>query len=301
VTPSMMPDATEALPALGFVGLGQMGMPMARRLLNAEYPLTVWNRDRHKIATLLGEGAMPAESPAALARDSTVVMVCVTDTEAVEQVVFGRDGVAHGIQRGALLVDFSSIRPDATRDFAKRLRDGTGAGWIDAPVSGGVPGATNGTLAVMAGGAAEEIARVRPIVMRLCQRLTHMGPVGAGQTTKLCNQILVAGTIAMVAEAARLAQSAGIDAAKLPECLKGGYADSPVLQTWLPRMLARRFEDKLGGDAAIMLKDLDTAHALGRETGMPLPMATTAVELYRLLVRKGGAHWDPAALVSLYD
>jgi 3-hydroxyisobutyrate dehydrogenase len=300
VTPSMMPDATAALPAIGFAGLGMMGMPMARRLLNAEYPLTAWNRNRHKVATLIGEGAMPAESPAAMARDSAVVMTCLLDTDAVEQVVFGRDGIADGIQRGAVLVDFSSIKPDATRAFAKRLRDGAGAGWIDAPVSGGVPGAQNGTLAIMAGGDAAELARVRPIVMNLCQRLTHMGPVGAGQTTKLCNQILVACTMALVAEATKLAQNAGIDAAKLPECLKGGFADSPVMQLWLPRMLARKFEDKLG-DAAIMLKDLDTAHALGRETHTPLPMTTTAAELFRLLVRKGGAQWDPAGLISLYD
>jgi 3-hydroxyisobutyrate dehydrogenase-like beta-hydroxyacid dehydrogenase len=128
-----------------------------------------------------------------------------------------------------------------------------------------------------------------------------MGPVGAGQTTKLINQILVACTIAVVAEAAKLAGAAGIDAARLPECLKGGFADSPVMQAWLPRMLAREFEARRGGDAAIMLKDLDTAHALARATHTRLPMASAAIDLYRALAAKGGAAWDPAALISLYD
>ena len=300
VMPSMIADGEAPLPALGFVGLGQMGAPMAHRLLAADYPVTVWNRDRHKLARLVGDGATPADTPAALAANSVVVLLCVLDTEAVEQVVFGPDGIARGIQRGALLVDFSSIRPDATRDFAARLRKDTGAGWIDAPVSGGVGGAVNGTLVAMAGGEPADIERVRPIVTTLCQRFTRMGPSGAGQTTKLCNQILVAGTVALVAEATRLAQNAGIDAAKLPECLAGGSADSPALRIWLPRMVAREFEDRLAA-SALMLKDLDTAHALGRATDTPLPMTSVAAELYRLLAARGGAQWDPAALISLYD
>jgi len=260
----------------------------------------VWNRNRHKLAALIGDGALPAETPADLARNSAVVMLCLLDTDAVEQVVFGRDGIAHGIERGAVLVDFSSIRPDATRAFAERLKNGTGAGWIDAPVSGGVPGARNGSLVIMAGGEAANIERVRPVAMNLCQRLTHMGPVGAGQTTKLFNQILVACTMAVVAEATKLALNAGIDVAKIPECLRGGYADSPVMQSLVPRMLARQFEDKLV-DSAVVLKDLDTAHALGRETKTALPMASTAAELFRLLAGKGGAQLDPSALISLYD
>jgi 3-hydroxyisobutyrate dehydrogenase len=300
VTPSMMPDTTAPLPALGFAGLGLMGMPMTRRLLAADYAVTVWTRDRHKVAKLVGEGATPADTPAAIARDSAVVMLCLLDTEAVEQVVFGRDGIASTIQRGALLVDFSSIRPDATRSFAERLRAQTGAGWIDAPVSGGVPGAERGNLVIMAGGAVAEIERVRPIVMNMCQRLTHMGPVGAGQTTKLCNQMLVGGTMAIVAELTRLALSAGIDAAKLPGCFEGGTADSPVMRTWVPRMVKRQFEDKLAA-SAVLLKDLATAQELGRATTTALPMTDTAAALFRRLVDQGGGELDPAALISLYD
>jgi 3-hydroxyisobutyrate dehydrogenase len=300
VMPSMIADGDAPLPALGFAGLGLMGAPMAHRLLAADYPVTVWNRDRHKLARLVGDGATPADTPAALAANSVVVLLCLLDTAAVEQVVFGPDGIAQGLQRGALVIDFSSIRPDATRAFAARLREQTGAGWIDAPVSGGVAGATHGTLAMMAGGEPADIERARPIVMKLCQRLTHMGPCGAGQTAKLCNQILVAGTIALVAEATRLAQNAGLDAALLPDCLAGGSADSPALRIWQPRMVAREFETKLAA-SALMLKDLDTAHALGRATDTPLPMTSTAAELYRLLAAKGGAQWDPAALISLYD
>jgi 3-hydroxyisobutyrate dehydrogenase len=300
VMPSMMSDPEAPLPALGFVGLGLMGAPMAHRLLAADYPVTVWNRNRHRLGPLIGDGATPAETPAALARDSVVVMLCLLDTEAVEHVVFGPDGIVHGIQRGAILIDFSSIRPEATRDFAARLRRDTGAGWIDAPVSGGVPGAERGTLVIMAGGEAADVERVRPIVAPLCQRLTHMGPSGAGQTTKLCNQILVGGTMALVAETIRLAQRAGIDAARLPECFAGGSADSPVLRGMLPRMLARNFTDKSAA-VAVMLKDLDTAHALGRATDTPLPMTSTAAELYRVLAGKGSTELDVAALISAFE
>lgn len=300
VTPSMMSEPDVPLPALGYCGLGLMGAPMVHRLLAADYPVTVWNRNRHRLGPLIGDGATPAATPAEVAANSVVVMLCLLDTDAVEHVVFGPDGIAQGIQRGAVLIDFSSIRPEATRDFAARLRRDTGAGWIDAPVSGGVPGAERGTLVIMAGGEAADIERVRPIVAPLCQRFTHMGPSGAGQTTKLCNQILVGGTMALVAETIRLAQRAGIDAAQLPDCFAGGSADSPVLRGMLPRMLARNFTDKTAA-IAVMLKDLDTAHALGRATDTPLPMTSTAAELYRVLAAKGGAELDVAALISAFE
>jgi 3-hydroxyisobutyrate dehydrogenase len=169
---------------------------------------------------------------------------------------------------------------------------------IDAPVSGGVPGAEKGTLAIMAGGSAEDVERARPIVMHLAQRFTRMGDSGAGQVTKLCNQIIVGSLFPVIAEAIRLAEAAGVDAKRLPEALKGGFADSLPLQIFGARMAAREFEPPLGA-GNIMLKDLENAAAVAREFGVPLPMARTAAELYRLLDAQGKGEKDPAVLVDL--
>jgi 3-hydroxyisobutyrate dehydrogenase len=169
---------------------------------------------------------------------------------------------------------------------------------IDAPVSGGVPGAEKGTLAIMAGGKVEHVERARPVVMQLAQRFTRMGESGAGQVTKLCNQIIVGSLFPVLAEAVRLAEAAGVDAKSLPEALKGGFADSLPLQIFGARMAARNFEPPLGANS-IMLKDLENAAAVAREFGVPLPMARTAAELYRLLEAQGKGEQDPAVLVDL--
>ncbi|MDW8469594.1 MAG: NAD(P)-dependent oxidoreductase [Burkholderiales bacterium] len=282
---------------LGFIGIGLMGKPMVLRLLAAGYEVRVWNRTREKLAPVLEKGARPMESPAALARACEIVMMCVTDQHAAEAVLFGPAGVAEGASPGTLVVDFSSIAPQAAREFARRLEE-KGVGLVDAPVSGGVPGAENGTLVVMAGGAPEHIERVRPVVMHLAQRFTRMGDCGAGQTTKLCNQVIVGSLLPVIAEAVRLAEAAGVDATRLPEALEGGFADSLPLRIFGARMAARRFEPPLGA-AATLLKDLENAAALARERGVPLPMARTAAELYRLLEAQGRSGEDPAVLVEL--
>lgn len=285
---------------IGFIGLGLMGTPMTRRLLAAGQRVTVWNRSPAKLAPLLAEGAKAAGSAAALGERSTVVLLCVSDTKAVEEVVFGPQGVAEGLRPGSLLVDHSSIEPEATRRMAARLGSERKSGWIDAPVTGGVPGAVAGTLAIMAGGEAGEIERARPLLAPLCQRLTHMGPVGAGQTTKLCNQLIVGCTLAALAEMTRLALDAGIDAGRLPECLKGGFANSILMQLFQPRLAARKFSPPVGHVSTIM-KDLDTILALGRETTTALPMAATAAQLFRQLIARGAAELEPSALIALSD
>ncbi len=201
----------------------------------------------------------------------------------------------HGTAK--LVVDFSSIAPASAREFSKRL-EAKGIAMIDAPVSGGVAGAEKGTLAIMAGGKAEDIERARPVVMQLAQRFTRMGESGAGQVTKLCNQIIVGSLFPVIAEAVRLAEAAGVDAKSLPEALKGGFADSLPLQIFGARMAARLFEPPLGAND-IMLKDLENAAAVAREFGVPLPMARTAAELYRLLAAQGRGAQDPAVLVEL--
>ena len=187
---------------LGYLGLGLMGGPMALRLATAGYALRVWNRSPDKTEPLVAAGAEVAATPRAVAEGSDIVFTCLTDTAAVEAVVFGADGIASGASQGKVLVDFSSMRPDRAAEFAARLRRETGMGWIDAPVSGGVPGATNGTLTVMAGGTPEDFARVEPVVAQLSGRFTLMGPNGAGQTTKLINQMIVSTGLALMAECA---------------------------------------------------------------------------------------------------
>lgn len=285
-------------PRLGYVGLGLMGGPMARRLLAAGFPLTVWNRDPAKAAALAGAGATVVASAAAAADASDIVFTCLTDTAAVEAVVFGDNGIAAGAGTGSVLVDFSSMRPDAAAAFADRLRRQAGMGWIDAPVSGGVPGATNGTLAVMAGGEQADFDRVAPVVAHLAGRFTLMGPNGAGQTTKLINQLIVGCGFAIVAEACQLAEDAGIDPARIPEALSGGRADSPILQQYLPRMAAR--DREVQARIAIIVKDLTTVMDEARRLGSALPMTGLATELHKLLAKRGLADADNAEYIRLF-
>jgi 3-hydroxyisobutyrate dehydrogenase len=282
---------------LGFIGIGLMGRPMTLRLLAAGHEVTVWNRSAGKLAPVLDQGARRADSPAAVARAAEIVMMCVTDQHAVQEVLFGPNGVAAGSKPGLVVVDFSSIAPASAREFASKLET-RGIGLVDAPVSGGVAGAEKGTLAIMAGGRPEHVERVRPVVMHLAQRFTRMGDSGAGQTTKLCNQIIVGSLIAVIAEAVRLAEAAGVDARQLPEALKGGFADSAPLQVFGARMAARTFEPSLGA-VSIMLKDLENAAAVAKEKTVPLPMARTAAELYRLLTAQGRGEKEISTIIEL--
>jgi 3-hydroxyisobutyrate dehydrogenase len=285
---------------LGYLGLGLMGFPMTRRLLNAGYQVAVWNRSAGKAAALVEAGAQPAANPREMAMTATIIFMCVTDAAAVEKVVFGPDGLAASPGDGKLVVDFSSIHPDKARAIAARLKAANGMGWVDAPVSGGTKGAEEGTLAVMAGGDAADIERVRPYVLAMARRLTHMGPTGAGQTTKLCNQVIVGCGMAVLAEATRLATNAGIDAGRLPEALAGGFADSIPLQLFVPRMVRGIHSPPLG-HIATMLKDLDTAADVARNTSSPVPMATLAGQLFRLAKAARGAHADALEIYKLSD
>jgi 3-hydroxyisobutyrate dehydrogenase len=285
-------------PRLGFIGLGLMGRPMVLRLLAAGYAVTVWNRSAAKLAPVVAQGARAASSPGDVARASDLVMMCVTDQRAVEEVLFGDGGIAAGGTLGKLLVDFSSIAPASAREFAQRLARQCGMGMVDAPVSGGTVGAEQGTLAIMAGGKPEHVERARPVIAHLAQRFTRMGDAGAGQVTKLCNQVIVGSLFPVIAEAIRLAEAAGVDARALPGALQGGFADSLPLQVFGARMAARQFDPPLGA-VSTMLKDLENAAAVARETRVPLPMAHCAAELYRLLVAQGRADQDPSVLVDL--
>ncbi|HEV3009904.1 MAG TPA: NAD(P)-dependent oxidoreductase [Burkholderiales bacterium] len=284
-------------PNLGFIGLGLMGRPMCLRLLAAGYRLSVWNRSPGKLAPVVSSGATPVASPAELARAADIVMLCVTDQRAAEQVLFGKNGVVEGGAPGKLVVDFSSIAPASARAFAARLEK-IGMGLVDAPVSGGTSGAEKGTLAIMAGGRVDDVELARPVLMHLAQRVTRMGGSGAGQVTKLCNQVIVGSLLPVIAEAVRLAEAAGVDASALPAALKGGFADSAPLQIFGARMATRTFDPPLSTNS-IMLKDLENAATLAKELDLQLPMAGKAAERYRLLAAQGRAEMDPAELIDL--
>ena len=297
-----MAESAQATPQaaekLGYVGLGLMGAPMTRRLLGAGHAVIVWNRSPGKATALVEAGAKSATSPRDVLASADIVFMCVTDASSVEDVVFGPEGLSRVPGAGKLVVDFSSIHPDAARDIAARLKAANGMGWIDAPVSGGTRGAEDGTLAIMAGGDAADIERVRPYVLAMARRFTHMGPTGAGQTTKLCNQVIVGCAMAVLAEATRLAENAGIDAARLPEALAGGFADSIPLQLFVPRMIKGIHSPPLG-HIATMLKDLDTVADVARATSTPVPMAALAGQIFRMAKASRGAEADALEIYKL--
>ncbi|KXU86518.1 2-hydroxy-3-oxopropionate reductase [Paraburkholderia monticola] len=301
----------------GFCGPGLMGAPMIRHLLRAGHTVHVWNRTRAKAEALRAEGAHVVDTPRELAARCDAVLLCVADAAAVEQTVFGPAGLLDGepgagrpgagrpgaghpaaSRRLRWIVDHSSIPPAATRALARRAADSAAPiGWIDAPVSGGVAGATAGTLAIMAGGAASDLAAVRPLLDAYAARVTHMGDVGAGQTAKLCNQAIVTATVAAIAEAVSLAQRSGIDAAKLPEALAGGWADSVLLRTFVPRMTQSGLAPI--GALRTFQKDVDTVAATAYETGTPMPVASTVQQLLRLGAAMGLADADFSAFIDI--
>ncbi|WP_442112611.1 NAD(P)-dependent oxidoreductase [Pseudomonas sp. NUPR-001] len=288
-----------ARPSLGFAGIGLMGLPMCRRLLAAGYPLTVWNRSPDKCAALADAGAQVVSTPAELCQAADVVLLCLADTAVVREVVFGAEGIAKGARAGQLLVDFSSLEPTATREMAAELAALSGMSWLDAPVSGGTPGAEAGTLAIMVGGAAADLERVRPVLLTLGQRVTHMGAVGAGQVTKACNQMIVACNALVIAEVVALAEQSGVDASLIAEALAGGFADSKPLQILAPQMAESRFEP-VKWHVRTLLKDLDTAVKFSREQGSATPLSGLAAQLMRLHGSQGYLQKDPATLIDLY-
>ena len=287
------------LPSLGFAGIGLMGLPMCRRLLAAGYPLTVWNRNPAKCAPLVEAGARQVATPAELCQHADVVMLCLANTAAVREVVFGVAGVAEGAKSGQLLVDFSSLEPTATREMATALAEKCAMGWLDAPVSGGVVGAEAGSLAIMVGGDAAELERVKPVMLHLGQRVTHMGAVGAGQVTKACNQMIVACNALVIAEVVALAERSGVDASLIAEALAGGFADSKPLQILAPQMADSRFEP-VKWHVRTLLKDLDTAVKFSHEQCSATPISGLAAQLMRLHGSKGFLEKDPSTLVQMY-
>jgi 3-hydroxyisobutyrate dehydrogenase len=287
-------------PTLGFIGLGLMGTAMSQRLLEKGFAVNVWNLEPERIGPVIDAGAIGKTSPAEVTRDSDVVLMCVLHTDAVEQCVFGPDGVAVTASTRKILIDHSTIDPVRSREFAERLLAETGMAWIDAPVSGGPVAARQGTLTVMAGGNAASVAAVAAVMADLATNFTHVGPSGAGQAAKVINQAIVGTTYVLMAEALMLAEAAGIDAAKLPQCLAGGHADGTLLRQLYPRMQARSFDPPLAY-ARQLLKDMLAVQSEIGSLGLDLPLIERAVEQHRAYVAGGNEMADPASIVRLYE
>ncbi len=287
------------LPSIAFAGIGLMGLRMCRRLIAAGFPLTVWNRSPDKCAPLVEAGARQVGSPVELCAAADIVLLCLADTAVVREVVFSAGGIVEGARAGQVLVDHSSLEPAATRAMAAELESRSGMRWVDAPVSGGTAGAEAGSLAIMAGGRADDVERVRPVLMHLGQRLTHMGEIGAGQVTKACNQMIVACNALVIAEVVALAERSGVDASLIAPALAGGFADSRPLQILAPQMASNEFEP-IKWHVRTLLKDLDTAVQLSREEGSATPMTGLAAQLMRLHGSQSHLEQDPATLVKMY-
>lgn len=270
---------------IGYIGLGNIGAPMAERIAGSGFPLTVFNRTPSGMKPLKALGAIPADSPAALTRFCDIICLCVTDAAAVETVVFGPDGVAaHGAPE-KLLVDLSTVHPSDTQGIAARLREQCGMGWVDAPVSGGPAGARAGTLAAMVGGDATDVERARPVLMTFAGKVTHMGPTGCGQATKACNQMINYGTTAIISEAMNFAARFGMNPSMLPDALAGGFADSSILRNYGPKLADGSFSGT--GNSHMTMKDMEIVLDLGRRTGSAMPLVSLLASFYRMLMARG--------------
>ena len=281
---------------IGFLGLGTMGAAMAANLARAGFAVTAWNRSRDRAPELDALGVTRADSPAAVARATDAIVVCVSDTPDVEAVLFGPDGASDGARSGQLVVDCSTISPSATRGFATHLA-ALGVDLVDAPVSGGSEGAQKATLTIFCVGEAAAVERARPILAAMGRTITHVGPSGSGQAVKAVNQVILAGTYLGVAEGIVLAMKAGLDVGQVVEALGGGAAQSWVLANRSGRMIANDYP--LGFKVALHRKDLAIALDLAREMGADLPVAELAADFETELVAAGHADDDMSALARV--
>jgi 3-hydroxyisobutyrate dehydrogenase-like beta-hydroxyacid dehydrogenase len=281
---------------IGFVGLGNMGRPMARHLHDAGAQVIVWNRSPAPIDAAVAAGMKRATTLPELAREigNGTICLCLTTTEVVENIVFGRDGLLEGITSGAMIIDFGTTSVPATRKFAERIT------WVDAPVSGGQVGAEAGDLTIMAGGDETAFQRAFPVLQCVGKRITHLGPPGSGQVTKLANQLIVAQTIDAVAQALRLAELAGLDSAQVREALLGGFAESRILHLHGSRMVRRDFVP--GGRAALQLKDVRLICELAESVGFSSRTLDNCRAQWETFVQKEGhGDLDHSGLFLLYD
>ncbi len=283
---------------VALIGAGVMGGAIGTRLLEVGNQVTVFDLDPAKVATLTDLGAASATSSTEAAVQADFVFLSLNSPNIVEMAVFGENGVAAGAKQGTLIIDMSSIDPASTQALAARAEE-QGLRWLDCPLSGGAPKALLGKLAVMAGGKAEDFEASKVVMNQLCSNFTLMGPSGAGQTTKLINQVFCALHFVAVAEATKLAQDAGVDAAKIPQALAGGRADSAILQEFMGKMAERDYSPT--GRIDNMVKDLNGVQDLSRSTNTAMPLTSACAEIHRLFVSAGIGDADNAALMKFYD
>ena len=283
---------------VGFIGLGVMGAAMARNLVKAGFRVTVHNRSRGKVEELVRDGAHDGGSPAGVARAAEVVLLCVPDTPDVERVLFGDDGLVHGLRDDAVVIDCSTVSATATVEFAARLRE-RGVHMLDSPVSGGPKGAQDGTLSCMIGGETAIVERCMPVFQAIGKTFTHVGASGAGQACKSCNQMAIVGTLMAISEAFALAKKMGIDPHKVREALLGGSAQSFVLQNQGKRLLDGTLAP--GFRAELMLKDIKLALSAGRDTGTFMPVTALGVQMFAALCNSERGGLDNAALGLLFQ
>ncbi len=282
---------------LGFIGIGLMGEPLVLRLLNADFPVHVWNRSPAKLANVIAAGATAHEQLSSLVTTCDILILCLANTQVVENIV--KNHIFPYAVAGKLLIDLSSIHPETTRQLAEQSHQ-RGMRWVDAPVSGGTLGAAQGTLAIMAGGDAADIDIARQVLKPLYQQLTHMGAVGSGQVTKICNQMLVSCNVLVIAEMIKLAQLSGVDATKIPQALAGGFADSKPLQIVAPQMATTTFAP-IKWHVKTLLKDLNLALDMAKQQGTAIPMSGLAAQLMALHGSHGFLDQDPATFIKLFE
>lgn len=284
---------------IALVGAGIMGQAIGTRLLQCGHSLAVFDIDPAKVAELVAKGAQAATSPADATRASGYVILSLNHARIVSEAVFGTEGIASSADVTKLLIDMSSIDPAATAEMAARLKSQTGMAWVDCPLSGGVPGALSGKLTIMAGGDETDFERARKVMKDLSANYTLMGASGAGQTTKLVNQLFCALAFQAVAEAVKLAEAGGVDPARIPAALAGGRADGRIMQEFMAKFAARDFTPT--GSLGNMLKDLDSIQAFALKTRTPMPLTSAVTDIHRILIAMGLGPKDSAEAMRLLD
>ncbi len=282
---------------LGFIGIGLMGRPMTLRLLEAGFTVNVWNRSKEKLKAVTDAGAIEFSAISSLVNVSDIVILCLANTAVVESIV--EKEILKTASVDKLLIDLSSIHPETTRQLAEKSKKTCNFRWVDAPVSGGTAGAEQGTLAIMAGGSEADITIAKEVLKPLYKQLTHMGGVGSGQVTKICNQMIVSCNVMVIAEMMALAKSSGVNSEKIPQALAGGFADSKPLQIVGPEMATETFEP-IKWRVKTLLKDLKMAIDLSTQQGNSIPISGLAAQLMQLHGNQGFLEQDPSTLIQLF-
>lgn len=283
---------------IGFIGLGIMGKPMSLNLLKAGFKLTVYDINQDAVKHLVEAGAIAANSPKEVAEQSEVIITMLPASKHVKGVVLGENGILEGTKEGSIIVDMSSITPDVSRELAEAAAK-KGVGMLDAPVSGGEPGAVNGTLAIMVGGKEDVFESVKPVLYGMGKEVTLVGESGCGVTAKLANQIIVNLNIAAMSEALVLAAKSGINVEKMYQAIRSGLAGSAVLDAKVPMILDRNF--KAGGSIAINMKDITNVMDTAHEIGVPLPLSSQLLEIFQALKVDGKIKDDHGSIVRYYE